>query len=92
MSISNKHNHTTFTKSPPASLLHCIENILNHSSWKCRNFPSLMAALSFTKSIVQNLFTNITSATASLSVREKMISFSSHKSLWYSRKLRLLDN
>ena len=35
MSISDKHNYKTFTKSPPASLLHCIENILNHSSKKC---------------------------------------------------------
>ena len=25
MSISNKHNYKTFTKSPPASLLHCTE-------------------------------------------------------------------
>ena len=50
MSISNKHNHKTFTKSAPASLLHCIENILNHSSGKCRNSLSSMAALSFTKS------------------------------------------
>ena len=50
MSISNKHNHKTFTKSPPASLLHCIENILNHLFGKCRNFLTSMAALSFTKS------------------------------------------
>ena len=48
MSISSKHNHKTFTKSPPASLSHCIENVLNHSSGKCRDFLT-MAALSFTK-------------------------------------------
>ena len=48
-SISNKHKYTTFTKSPPASLLHCIEYILNHSSGKCRDSLTT-AALSFTKS------------------------------------------
>ena len=49
MSISNKHNYKTFTKSPLASLLHYIENILNHSSGKCRDSLT-MAALGFTKS------------------------------------------
>ena len=34
MSIINKHN---FSKSPPASLVHCIENVLSHSSGKCRD-------------------------------------------------------
>ena len=65
MSINSKHNYQTFTKCPPASSLHCIENILNFSSGKCRNFLT-MAALSFTKStaFVQYLFTNISSATA----------------------------
>ena len=48
-SISNKHNYKTFTKNPPASLLHCIENILNHSSWKSPD-PLTIAALSFAKS------------------------------------------
>ena len=49
MSISNKHNYNTFTKFPSASLLHCIENILNHSSGK---FPDSLtiADMSFTKS------------------------------------------
>ena len=48
-SISNKFHSKTFTKSRPASLLHCIENILNHSSGKyCENLTK--AALSFTKS------------------------------------------
>ena len=47
MSISNKHNHKTFSESPPASLLHCIGNILSHSSGKwCDSLT--MAALSFT--------------------------------------------
>ena len=49
MSISKKHNHKTFTRNPPASLLHCIENILNRSSGKCRD-SLIMAALIFTKS------------------------------------------
>ena len=47
MSLSNKHNYKTFSKSPPASLLHCIGNILSHSSGKWRDFLT-MAALSFT--------------------------------------------
>ena len=49
MSISNKLNYQTFTKSPPASLLHGIEDVFNHSSGKYRNSLT-MAALSFTKS------------------------------------------
>ena len=35
MSISNKHNYKAFSKSPPASLVHCIENVLSHTSGKC---------------------------------------------------------
>ena len=70
MSISNKHNNKTFSERPPASLLHCIGNILNHSSGKWRDSLT-MAALSFTngcskfrKTFVKYLFTNISSATA----------------------------
>ena len=37
MSLSDKHNYKTFTKGPSASLLHCMENILNHLSVKCRD-------------------------------------------------------
>ena len=47
MPISNKYNYKTFSEGHPASLLHCIENILNHSSGKWRD-PLTMAALSFT--------------------------------------------
>ena len=47
MSISNKHNHKTFSKSSPASLLHCIGNILSHSSEKWLDSLA-MAAMSFT--------------------------------------------
>ena len=47
-SISNNHNCKTFSKSPTASLLHCIGNILSHSSGKWRDSLT-MAALSFTK-------------------------------------------
>ena len=50
MSISNKTNYKTFTKSHLASLLHCIKNILNHSSGKCHDSLT-MAALNLTKSI-----------------------------------------
>ena len=48
MSTSNKHNYNTFTKSASASLLHCIENILNHSSKKCPDSLT-MAVSSFNK-------------------------------------------
>ena len=47
VSISNKDNYKTFTKGPPASLSHFIQNILKHSSGKCTDLT--MAALSFTK-------------------------------------------
>ena len=46
-SISNKYNYKTFLKSPPASLLHCIGNILSHSSGRWRDSLT-MASLSFT--------------------------------------------
>ena len=61
MSMSNKHNCKTLSKSRTASLLHCIGNILSHSSGKWRD-PLIMAALSFT--FVQYLFNNISLATA----------------------------
>ena len=36
--LSNKHNYRTFSESSPASLkVHCIENILSHSSGKFRD-------------------------------------------------------
>ena len=45
--ISNKHKYKTFSKSPTASLLHCVGNILSYSSEKW--YDSLtVAALSFT--------------------------------------------
>ena len=100
MSIINKHNYKTFTKSPPASSLHHIKNILNHSSGKCRDSLT-MAALSFTKStglctkfVHQYLISN---SVIMMQLEKKMIPipllvFPSHKSLWYSRRLRLLDN
>ena len=47
ISISSKHNYKTLSKSPPASLLHCIGNILSHSYEQWRDFLT-MAALSFT--------------------------------------------
>ena len=49
ISGSNKHNYRTFTKDPPTSSLHGIENILNPSSGKCIASLS-MTALRFTKS------------------------------------------
>ena len=49
MYVSDKHNYKTFTKGPPLSLLHCIVNIFNHSSGKCRDSLTI-AAFSFTKS------------------------------------------
>ena len=67
MSISNKHNYKTFSKSPPASLLHCIRNFLSHSSGKWHDSLT-MAALSFISGcsefhLVQYLFTDISLAT-----------------------------
>ena len=47
--LSNKHNYKTLTKSDPASLLHWIENILNHSSGTYLDSLT-MVALSFIKS------------------------------------------
>ena len=47
MSINNKYNYKTFSKSPHASLLHCIGNILSHLSGKWRDSLT-MAALRFT--------------------------------------------
>ena len=47
VSISNKYSYKTFSKSHPASLLHCIGNILSHSSGKWHDCLT-MAALSFT--------------------------------------------
>ena len=63
MSLGNKHNYKTFPKSPPASLLHCIGNILSRSSGKWRDSLT-MVPLSFTSGcskfhLVQYLFTNI---------------------------------
>ena len=47
MYIISKHNYKTFSKSPPASLVHCIENVLSRSSGKCRDSLAI-ADLSFT--------------------------------------------
>ena len=64
MSIINKTiNYRTFSKSSPASLVHCIENVLSHSSEKCRDFLAI-ADLNSTRgcsdsTFVQYLFTNI---------------------------------
>ena len=47
MSISNRHSYKTFSESLPASLLHCIKNILSDLSGKhCDSLT--MAALHFT--------------------------------------------
>ena len=60
MSISNKRNYKNSQKVPPASLLHCIGNILSHSSGKwCDSLT--MAALSFT--FTKYVFTNISLVT-----------------------------
>ena len=42
MSIINKHNYKTFAKSSPASLVHCIENVLSHSAGKCRDSVAIV--------------------------------------------------
>ena len=87
MSISNKHNYKTFTKSPPGSLSHCIENVLNHSSRKCSDSLT-MAALSFTKStglckIFVHLYLHANSViiTSKKDNNDASVSFSSRASL-----------
>ena len=93
MSLSNKHNYKTFSKSPPASLLRCIKYISSHSSGKWRDSLT-MAALSF--NFVQYLFTNISLAT--IIIRSKKydtdtsLSFPSRTSLWYSKRAFVLNN
>ena len=82
LSTSNKHDYKTFSKSRPACLLHCIGNILSHSSGKWRDSLT-MAALSFT--FVQYLFIII-------SARRKddtntPVSFPFRTSLSYSKRV-----
>ena len=94
MSMSNKHNNKTFTKSPPASLLHHIENNLNHSSGKCLDSLT-MAALTFTKStglstlifICQHLLNNSVIIILKKDDTDTSLSFSSCTNLWYSKML-----
>ena len=98
-STSDKHNYKTFSKSPPASLLHCIENILNLSSGKCRDSLT-MAALSFTKST--DLCTIFFSLICPWQQRnyqlekkddtDTSLKSSFRTSLWYSKRICLLDN
>ena len=85
MSISNKHKFKTFTNSSPASLLHCIENILNHSSGKCSDSLT-MAAVSYNKS------TGLCSISSKKEDTDTTFDFSTRTSLWYSERLRQLDN
>ena len=91
LSVTKKHNYKTFAKSPHASLLHCIENILKHSAGKCRHSLT-MAALRFTKST--GVRTDISLATSARRKDDTKTSlrFSSCTSLWYCKKLRLLGN
>ena len=98
MSLSNKRNYKSFTKDPPVSLLHCIENVLNHSSGKCHDSLT-MAALNLTKStdlctifVHQYLLSNGVIISSKRDDNDTSLSFSSHTSLWYSRKLSLLGN
>ena len=48
MYISNKHNHKTFTKSPPASLFTLHRKHFQLVIWEVPNSLSSMTALSFT--------------------------------------------
>ena len=63
MSPSDKHNYKTFTQSAPASLLHWIENILNHLSGKCRNSLADSGCSEF-HHVEYHLFTDVSLATA----------------------------
>ena len=69
MSLCNKDNYKTFSKSLPASLLHCMGNISSHSAGKWRDSLT-MVALSFTNGCskfhlyIIFIFTNVSLATA----------------------------
>ena len=94
LSISNEHNHKTFSKSRPASLIHCMGNTLSHSSGKGRDSLT-MVALSFT--FVQYLFTNILLSNSIIISSKKddtntSLSFPSCTSPWYSKRVFLLNN
>ena len=85
MFISDKHNLKTFTNSPSASLLHCIENIVNHSSGKCCDSLT-MAALSCTKSsglctILIHLLSNSVIISSKKDDTNSSLSFSSRTNL-----------
>ena len=68
MSISNKHNYKAFSKSPPASLTHCIgtRSVIRLGNgvilWQWLLWVLPVDALSFT--FVQYLFTDVSLATA----------------------------
>ena len=101
MSISNKHNYKTFSKSPPASLLRCIGNNLNHSSGKWRDSLT-MAALSFTIGCSEfhlcPIFIHWYLPSNSVIISSKKddtntsLSFPSRTSLWYSKRGFSLNN
>ena len=61
-----EHNYKTFTRSHLASFLHCIENILNHLSGKCRDSLADNGCSEFQKVNwpEYHLFTDISLATA----------------------------
>ena len=98
-SISDKHNYKTFAKSPPVSLLHDIENILNFSWGKCHDSLT-MAALSFTKSTgLCTIFFSLICPwqQRNCQLEKKDDTDTSLKSsfrtyLWYSKRICLLDN
>ena len=75
LSLSDKHNYKTFTKFPPGSLLHCIENIFNIYLGSGVILGLTMAAQSFTKS-TGHLFIYsfiLLSSSVIISYRKKMI-------------------
>ena len=101
MSISNKHNNKTFSKSPPGSLLYCIGSILSHSSGKWRDSLT-MAALSFTNGcsefhictifIHNYLLSNSVIISSKKDDTDTSLRFPSRTSLWYSKRVFLLNN
>ena len=95
MSIMNRHNYKTFSKSPPISLVHCIENVLRHSFGKCRDSLAI-AGLSST--ILYNIYSLISPQEQhNYKPEKKMIpntslSSASRTSLWYSKRRFYFDN
>ena len=95
-SMSNTHNYKTFTKSPPASLLDYIENILNHSCGKCcRSLKIAVLSLKSQLALICTIFIHLYQHNYQLEKRDNTDtshSFLSRRCGLYSKRLCLFDN